>query len=72
MIFGRLITMSSWLIMYLIGVVLGLCLVLVANRSILTKVGTWKWRATVTTLLYTLGSWIFIFIVALRGIIENS
>jgi len=64
--------MSSWLIMYLIGVVLGLCLVLVANRSILTKAKTWKWRATVTTLLYTLGSWIFIFIVALRGIIENS
>ena len=64
--------MSSWLIMYLIGVVLGLCLVLVANRSILTKVERWKWRVVVTTLLYTLGSWIFIFIVALRGVIENS
>lgn len=56
--------------MYLIGVFLGLVLIFVANRN--TKVKNWKIAQVFLTMLYTLGSWVFIFIIALRGIIENS
>ena len=61
--------MNSWLLFYLIGVLAGLVLVFVANKDI--KVKTWKADTVLVTLLYTLGSWVFVFIVALRGILDK-
>lgn len=62
--------MNAWLIFYLIGVVAGLSLVFVANRNVNIK--TWKTNILIRSLLYTLLSWVFVFIVAIKGIIENS
>lgn len=62
--------MNAWLIFYLIGVVAGLSLVFVANRNVNVK--TWKTNLLIRSLLFTLLSWVFVFIVAIKGIIENS
>lgn len=62
--------MNAWVIFYLIGVVAGLSLVFVANRNVNVK--TWKTNILIRSLLYTLLSWVFVFIVAIKGIIENS
>lgn len=62
--------MNAWLIFYLIGVVAGISLVFVANRNVNVK--TWKTNLLIRSLLYTLLSWVFVFIVAIKGIIENS
>ena len=62
--------MNAWLIFYLIGVVAGLSLVFIANRNVNIK--TWKTNILIRSLLYTLLSWVFVFIVAIKGIIENS
>lgn len=62
--------MNAWLIFYLIGVVAGISLVFLANRNVNVK--TWKTNLLIRSLLYTLLSWVFVFIVAIKGIIENS
>jgi len=62
--------MNAWLIFYLIGVLAGLSLVFIANRNVNVK--TWKTNLLIRSLLYTLLSWVFVFIVAIKGIIENS
>lgn len=62
--------MNAWLIFYLIGVVAGISLVFLANRNVNVK--TWKTNLLIQSLLYTLLSWVFVFIVAIKGIIENS
>ena len=62
--------MNAWLIFYLTGVVAGLSLVFIANRNVNIK--TWKTNILIRSLLYTLLSWVFVFIVAIKGIIENS
>lgn len=62
--------MNAWLIFYLIGVVAGFSLVFVANRNVNVK--TWKTNLLIRNLLYTLLSWVFVFIVAIKGILENS
>lgn len=61
--------MNSWLLFYLIGVLAGLVLIFIANKD--TNIKNWKADAILVTLLYTLGSWIFVFIVAIRGILDN-
>jgi hypothetical protein len=61
--------MNSWLLFYLIGVVLGISLLIIANRNINIK--TWKLKPILKTFLFTLGSWVFIYAVAIKGILND-
>ena len=45
-------------IIYLIGVIIGLVMIFIANLN--TPIKTWKKRLVIKYCLYTLGSWLFL------------
>ena len=60
--------MNIWLLIYLIGVILMVVLVAASNRHSNPK--NWKLKAILKTLLLCLGSWIMIFVVAYKEIVD--
>ena len=61
--------MTSILIFYLIGVLAALSLIVIANIGSDPK--TWKLKLMLKYSLYAFASWIFVYIIAVKCIIDN-